>query len=139
MSRRTTEEILRRNPKFAAQIDEAKAAGARGASADGRPKYGNIPTADSQGRVHPSRLQARVTDRLRLEGAVAVIPEISMPLSVRPNDRIRIDALAILKIDENGFFLGRFVEIKGMDLPAGIQKRRRFEDAYGVKILVIKK
>jgi hypothetical protein len=101
-------------------------------------KYHAVPTADAQGRVHPSKLQARVTDRLRVAYR-AVIPEVSIPLSERPDDRIRIDALVIERVIDDGFFIGRFIEIKGKDLPAGIQKRRRFEDLYGLKIEVIRK
>jgi hypothetical protein len=101
-------------------------------------KYNATPTQDKTGRVHPSKLQARVTDRLRAN-AKAVIPEVSIPLSARSNDRIRIDALVIVATHTDGTFTGRFVEIKGMDLPTGVQKRRRFEDAYGVEIQVIKK
>jgi hypothetical protein len=102
----------------------------------GRNKYNAVPTPDSEGRVHPSRLQATVTDRLRA-GAHAVIPEVSIPLSPRPADRIRIDALVILSVHPDGSFVGRFVEVKGLDIGAGKQKRRRFEDVYGVDIEVI--
>lgn len=98
-------------------------------------KWRNIPTEDAQGRVHPSKLQARITDRLRGE-YLAVIPEVSMPLSERKNDRIRVDCLVIQEELTDGFFIGKFIEIKGRDLGEGKQKRRRFEDAYGVQIEV---
>ncbi len=101
-------------------------------------KWRNIPTHDSQGVLHPSKLQARVTDRLRC-AALAVIPEVSMPLSERPRDRIRIDALVILRVLPDGEFIGKFVEVKGVDLGEGKQKRRRFEDRYGIQIEVIRK
>ena len=103
-----------------------------------RNKYNAIATADATGHVHPSRLQADVTHRLR-EAARAVICEVSMPLSSRKNDRIRIDALQVIEINEDGTFVGRFVEAKSRDLDAGKQRRRRFEDAYGLQILVIKR
>jgi len=99
-------------------------------------KYNARPTADAEGRVHPSALQARVTDRLR-HGAVAVVPEVSMPLSARKNDRIRIDCLVVHEVLEDGArFVGEFVEVKGVDLGEGKQKRRRFEDLYQVNITV---
>ena len=101
-------------------------------------KYHAVPTADAEGRVHPSKLQAMVTDRLRAGGSI-VIPEVSIPLSERPRDRIRIDALEIESILPDGYFCGRFVEIKGFDTQAGIQKRRRFEDRFGLKIEVIRR
>jgi len=102
-------------------------------------KYNARPTADAEGRVHPSALQARVTDRLR-HGAVAVVPEVSMPLSARKNDRIRIDCLVIHEVLEDGArFVGEFVEVKGVDLGEGKQKRRRFEDAFGVTITIERK
>ena len=99
-------------------------------------KYLNCPTEDGCGFRHPSKLQARVTDALRAR-AKAVITEVSVPLSPRANDRIRIDALVIESVREDGSFIGRFVEVKGCDLAAGVQKRRRFEDRYGVPIRVV--
>lgn len=101
-------------------------------------KYHAQPTADSTGRVHPSKLQARITDRLRGE-YLTVIPEVSIPLSDRQRDRIRIDAMAIIKVNDDGSFVGRMIEIKGKDLGEGKQKRRRFEDEYGIPIEVLKK
>lgn len=101
-------------------------------------KYHAVPTADSTGRVHPSKLQARITDRLRGE-YLTVIPEVSIPLSDRQRDRIRIDAMAIIKVNDDGSFVGRMIEIKGKDLGEGKQKRRRFEDEYGIPIEVLKK
>jgi hypothetical protein len=101
-------------------------------------KYNAQPTEDAQGWKHPSKLQARVTDCLRAS-CKAVIPEVSIPLSPRPKDRIRIDALVITDIEPDGSFSGYFAEIKGMDLGEGKQKRRRFEDAYGVSITLIRK
>lgn len=101
-------------------------------------KWRNVPTEDAQGRVHPSKLQARITDRLRNE-YMAVIPEVSMPLSERKNDRIRIDCLVIQEELTGGFFIGKFIEIKGRDLGEGKQKRRRFEDTYLIPIEVVTK
>lgn len=104
-----------------------------------RNKFNAVPTADSTKRRHPSKLQATVTDRIRGEGKI-VIPEVSIPLSERKADRIRIDCLVIEGLDEaTGTFHGRFVEIKGLDLGEGKQKRRRFEDTYGIRIEVIRK
>ncbi len=123
---------LRSNP------DALKSFLSKGAEAKRRNKYNAIPTADGEGRVHPSKLQARVTDRIRGD-AVAVIPEVSMPLSTRKNDRIRIDCLVIEAVNEDGSFRGRFVEVKGKDLGEGKQKRRRFEDAYGIPVEVVTK
>ncbi len=102
-----------------------------------RNKYNAVPTPDSEGRIHPSKLQALVTDRIRGD-AVAVIPEVSMPLSTRKNDRIRVDCLVIEAVNEDGSFRGRFVEVKGKDLGEGKQKRRRFEDLYHIPIQVVK-
>jgi len=115
-------------------------------------KYRNIPTPDSEGRIHPSKLQAAVTDRLRAEGW-KVIPEVSMPLSERAKDRIRIDALVIepkphyMGMGEPKAYLARFVEIKARDKKTGEikdhavskQKRRRFSDRYGITIEVVTK
>lgn len=97
-------------------------------------KYGAIPTADSTGRVHPSKLQARVAERLAGEGVV--LHEVSIPLSTRKADRIRIDALVILETFADGTFRGQWVEAKGKDLGEGKQKRRRFEDMTGCKMRV---
>ena len=101
-------------------------------------KYRAIRTPDATGRVHPSKLQARVADQLRL-GAHAVIDEVSMPLSERPADRIRIDFLVIHEVNPDGTFRGEFVEAKGQDLGEGKQKRRRFEDRNRVPIRVIRR
>lgn len=110
-------------------------------------KYHAVPALDSKGHLHPSRLQARKTDQLRA-GALVVIPEVSLPLTDNGKrdaqgrsvqDRIRIDALVIDQILEDGRFVGRWVEIKGRDLAAGRKKRQRFEAEYGIPIQVITK
>lgn len=97
-----------------------------------------IKTPDATGWIHPSRHQAAVTDRLR-DGAVAVIPEVSIPLSQRKRDRIRLDCLVIESVGEDGRFTGYFADPKGHMEEAWKQKARRFADTYGVPVLVIKK
>lgn len=101
-------------------------------------KYGAIPTADSTGRVHPSKLQATWTDRLRA-AYLAVIPEVTMPIEHDGSDNIRMDVLAIERVNDDGSFVGRMIEIKGRDLPEGKKKRARFERQYGVPVTVLRK
>jgi hypothetical protein len=101
-------------------------------------KYHNKPTVDSTGRLCDSALEARVSDRLRA-GNEAVIPQISSPLSNRPNDRMIIDFLVIEERRENGRFVAYFADAKGLVTPEWRQKERRFEDAYGLTIIKITK
>lgn len=102
----------------------------------GKRRHGNIPTYDSQGRLHPSKKQARITDEYRLTH-LAVIPEVSMPLSHRNGDRIRVDMLVVHKILDDGTFIGEFVDPKGHLTDTWKQKMRRFEDAYGLTITLV--
>lgn len=98
-----------------------------------------VPTADSTGRVHPSKLQARVTDRERALNP-AVIPEVSVPLSTRSRDRMKIDLLIVEVIEPDGLhFRGRFADPKGQVSRDWEQRRRRFLDLYGLNIEIIKK
>lgn len=102
------------------------------------PKYRNAPTVDTGGRLCDSRLEARVADRLR-SLSVALIQQVSIPLSTRPRDRMVLDFLIIEAINPDGSFRGRFADAKGMTTKDWTQKRRRFEDGYGLKIEEIKK
>ena len=106
-------------------------------------KFHAVRTIDSAGFEHPSKLQAKVTSDYRTLAQIgqirSVMTEVSIPLSLRKKDRIRIDLCVVHEILPDGRFIGEFVDAKGMDLAAGIQKRRRFEDAYGIPIEVIRK
>ena len=133
------ESKLRADPRYAAQLaaHDERATSARTDPKDKKGRRAARPTYDSTGWLHPSKLQANVTDDLRGK-AVTVIPEVSIPLSQRPRDRIRLDALVIDEVLENGRFVGHFSEAKGFTECSWLQKARRFADIYGLPIQIIK-
>jgi hypothetical protein len=135
-------EKLMKDPRYAAQIEaqcgKDHARDVKKMVNGGFGRRAATRTKDSTGWIHPSKLQAGVTDRLRLDAA-AVIPEVSIPLSQRPRDRIRLDCLVIKEVHEDGTFTGYFADPKGHLEEKWKQKARRFADLYGTPILLIKK
>lgn len=94
-------------------------------------------------RTYRSKLEARLAQRLEAErqigGVVAFVPEVSVPVGQMGGKTLRhvLDQLAILEVRPDGSFVGRFVEAKGFDAPAGRRKRLAFERAYGIKVEVV--
>jgi hypothetical protein len=125
-----------------AQPETVKARASEDGKIAGKGRSAAVKTADSTGWIHPSKLQAHVTDDLRAD-AHSVIPEISIPLSQRPRDRIRLDGLIIEEMLDDPARPGRFIayigEAKGWTERTWLQKARRFTDTYRVPINVIKK
>ena len=138
---RPLEEKIRRDPRYAEQLAaiERESAARHSPDPEVKPaKYRNVKTMDSGGRLCDSRLEARMSDRLRLD-MPAVLQQVSIPLSSRPRDRMILDFLVVEEFLPNGRFIGYFADAKGLTTKDWTQKQRRFEDAYGLKIIVIKK
>jgi hypothetical protein len=110
-------------------------------------KYRNVPTAglDVAGASvrYDSRKEARVATEMNSEVSDGLIRswvrQVSLPIGVDENDRevrIRIDALAVLEVNADGTFLGRFVDAKGKDTPNSRTKRAVLRERYGLDVKV---
>jgi hypothetical protein len=114
----------------------------------GRHKFAAEPTDGPDGaggqRRYRSKLEARLARRLEAErqmgGLVSFLPEVSVIVGTMGGKAVRhvIDQLAILEVRPDGTFLGRFVESKGFDAPAGKRKRLAFEKLTGLTVQVVK-
>jgi hypothetical protein len=135
------------------EADEAKlypefATPAKAKAKRGRHKYAAEPTDGPDGaggtRKYRSKLEARLARRLEAErqmgGLVSFLPEVSVIVGTMGGKAVRhvIDQLAILEVRPDGTFVGRFVESKGFDAPAGKRKRLAFEKLTGLTVQVVK-
>lgn len=126
-----------------ASVDSAEAlAPARSGQFVAHPTMGPSPAGQ---RRYESKLGAclarRLTDEQVAGGIVSWIPEVSIPMGQADDGssvRHRVDALAILEVRADGSFVGRFIEAKGRDLPAGRAKRAAVRRLYGTPIHVTK-
>jgi hypothetical protein len=95
-------------------------------------------------RIYRSKLEARLArhlDSLRQAGEiVAHIPEVSLPVGKLGAKIVRhvVDQMAIIEVRDDGSFVARFCEAKGFDTPTGKRKRKAVQEAYGIKIDVIR-
>lgn len=151
--RMTREEFLSRYEVGRSGRGIAKRAGSSAASTEAlaparsgqfiaHPTLGPSPAGD---RRYESKLGAtlarRLTDEQSTGAIVSWIPEVSIPMGHADDGtsvRHRVDALAILEVRADGNFVGRFVEAKGRDLPAGRAKRAAVRRLYGTPIHVTK-
>jgi hypothetical protein len=104
---------------------------------DRRNKYHAVKVVQPDGTVIDSKHEARVLAYLAHEG-VAVIPQVSIPLGKNPQSgrmqRIRLDALVILEVRDDGTFVGKFVDAKGLQTRDWTTKRNWFEQLYKARI-----
>ena len=102
-----------------------------------RAKFGNVKCTDETGQAFDSKHERKV-HHAEAANAVAVIPQVSMPLGPAEGgkvQRIRVDMLVIREVHEDGTFTGEFVDAKGMATDTAKTKRNWFQQLYGgVKI-----
>lgn len=113
-----------------------------------RNKFGAIRTEglgpNGERRIFDSRKEERTARELNAEMSAGLIvswvPQVSMPCGVAENGRdirYRADALAILQVNADGAFVGRFVDVKGRDTPASRAKRGAIRQLYQIDVQVI--
>lgn len=111
-------------------------------------KYGAIRTEgigpNGERRVFDSRKEARAAREMNAEMSAGLIvswvPQPSIPYGRREDGRearYRADALAVLQVNPDGTFVGRFVDVKGKDTEASRAKRDAIRQMYGLDVKVI--
>lgn len=111
-------------------------------------KYGAVRTEglgpNGERRIYDSRKEERTARELNAEMSAGLIvswvPQVSMPCGVAENGRdvrYRADALAILQVNADGTFVGRFVDVKGRDTPASRAKRAALRQLHQIDVKVI--
>ncbi len=139
----TPPEELEATLRASLEVERARAKPKRG-----RHKYAAVAEDGPDGaggqRKYRSKLEAKLARRLEAErqcgGLVSFVPEVSVPVGTMGGKTVRhvIDQLAILEVRSDGTFVGRFVESKGFDAPAGKRKRLAFTKLYGAPVEVVK-
>lgn len=113
-----------------------------------RPKYGNAKTVapgpTGAPRRYDSKAEARWAGGLNLRRAAgeiaAWVPQVSLEAGIDEQGRaVRYvaDALVVLELRDDGTFVGRFADRKGMDTPAGRAKRAALRSLYGIDVEVV--
>lgn len=93
--------------------------------------------------THDSKKGAALATRLEQERQAGTIAAFAPEVSVIVGDlggkhvRHRVDMLVIHEINDDGTFVGEWVEAKGFDAPAGKRKRLALERRLGTKVRVI--
>lgn len=111
-------------------------------------KYGAIRTEgigpNGERRVFDSRKEARAAREMNAEMLAGLIvswvPQVSLPMGRDENGRdvrYRADALAILQVNADGTFVGRFCDVKGRDTPTSRTKRASLRRQYQIDVKVI--
>ncbi len=124
--------------------------GATGESGLQRPanKYRAIRTEglgpNGERRTYDSRKEARAARELNAEQSAGLIvswvPQVSLPMGKDEKGRdvrYRADALAILQVNPDGTFVGRFVDVKGRDTSTSRAKRAALRALYQIDVKVI--
>lgn len=107
-------------------------------------KYRAVRTAGvgpgGAARVYDSKREAKVAAELCRRAAAGEIaswvPQVSLPVGrLDGRDvRLRVDALVVEEIRPDGSFVGRLLDPKGVDTPAGRAKRGALKALYGLEV-----
>jgi hypothetical protein len=114
--------------------------------APGANKYRAQRTVGVGGRTYDSKAEARMAaelERQKVAGEIAAwVPQVSLPIGpgeAGKSIRYQADALVVLAVLEDGSFVGRLVDRKGLDTPNSRTKRAALRALYGLDVQVLTK
>jgi hypothetical protein len=139
-------------PPAPSGVNAARGRSGKRISRDGgeprRNKFNAIRTEgagpNGERRTYDSRKEARAARELNAEMSAGLIaswvPQVSLPMGkdeAGRDVRYRADALAVLQVNPDGTFVGRFVDVKGRDTSTSRAKRAALRALYQIDVKVI--
>lgn len=88
-----------------------------------------------------ARMASSLEERRKSGESRSWAPQVSIPIGVDEEGRdvrYRADAMEIIEVRDDGTFVGRLVDKKGMDTPASKAKRAALRAIYGLDVEVLK-